>query len=127
MKEVHINYSSGRVKAEIASSQLQKAKGLRGRTSGKMLFQFNKLKKPSMEMIGVKKPLYMYGMLELSNNAALVVTKKRMKPFKLRDRSTWTTYSPDKPVHYILESFEQLDLKKNDKVTFTDPELETIF
>lgn len=127
MKEVNINYSSGRVKAEIASSQLQKAKGLRSRTTGKMLFQFNKLKKPSMEMIGVKKPLYMYGMLKLSNNAALVVTKKRMKPFRLRNRSSWKTYSPDKQVHYILESFEELDLKKNDKVTFTDPELETIF
>lgn len=126
MRQVYLDYQGGRIKAELATSYWQKMKGMRRRSSGKMLFTFNKAQDPAMEMIGVKKPLWLYGMKKLSPNSAIVVTSKKMKPFKLRDRSTWTTYSPGRPVHYLLESFEKLDLTKDDVVRFTDPELDQL-
>ncbi len=127
MKEIHMDYHGGRIEAEIADNPLARTKGMRGRSSGKMLFQFTKAMKPSMDMVGVRDTLWMYGMIKLSTDTAMVVCNKKMKPFKLRDRSTWKTYKPQKEVHYILESFEKLELSYGDKVIFTDPELEKIF
>jgi len=127
MRTIQIKYSDGEIEAQHADNVWAKTKGMRGRSKGKMLFSFQPAQKPVMDMVGVRDTLYMYGMIELSEDAAMVVCIQKMQPFKLRDRSTWKTYKPEKPVHYILESFEKLDLSQGDKVVFTDPELEEIF
>lgn len=127
MRKIHIHYRGRRIKAELAQTTLEQFKGLRGRHSGKMLFRFSKAQQPSMDMIGVKDELYMYAMRELGENTATVISTDIMQPVKLRDRSTWRTYKPEKPVHYILESFDKLNLHKGHKARFKHPELDQIF
>ena len=126
MNTININYNGKKIKAEQASNPITKTKGMRGRSKGKMLFSFTPAQQPVMDMIGVRDTLYMYGMIKLSEDAAMVVCNKKMKPFKLRERSTWKTYKPQKEVHYILESFEKLALSYGDKVIFTDPALDEV-
>lgn len=121
-----IEYGGQSIEAEYAKSIWAKTKGMRARSQGKMLFSFKTTSKPAMDMVGVKDSLWMYGMIKLSENAAMVVCKQKMQPFRLRNRETWKTYKPSKKVHYILESFEELDMQEGTKVTFKDPELEEI-
>ena len=113
----YVSFNDQEIEVETAGKPLEKFLGLRGRSSGKMLFSFNPITDPAMDMLGVSDPLWMYGLkYNPGGQGCLVVSVDKMEPASLWDPRTWELYRPGHKVKYVLESFEELDLEKGDIV-----------
>lgn len=116
MDTIKIDLGNREIEAETAGKPIAKAKGLRGRTSGKMLFSFNPPSNPGFDMVGVSEPIWIYGLKHNPGGCGeLVVSADKLEPWSL-DPRTWKMYFPGHKCKYVLESFEELDLEKGDVV-----------
>jgi len=116
----YVNFNDQEIEVETAGKPLEKFLGLRGRSSGKMLFSFNPRTDPVMDMFGVSEPIWMYGLIHNSGGKGeLVVSVDKMEPSSIVDPRTWSLYRPGHKVKYVLESFEKLDLEKGDIVNLS--------
>lgn len=101
MKDVELKIDGETYQVPVAESILDKSLGLRFRSSGKMLFPLNR--KSVIDGFFVFGKLYLYFIKE-----GKVVEKAILKP--------WRLYRPSERPEFLLESSEQLDLRKGDEV-----------
>jgi len=99
------------VEAFHASSPLELAKGMRGRSSGVMLLEFPELGKHSLDMALVPRSLYLYFLDEDGQ----VIETGRASTWSW-DPRTWESYKPQRAYKYVVESFHPLVLEKGDTV-----------
>lgn len=111
MSDTYIKVDGDRYRVEEAKTLIQKAWGLSMREKGKMLFVFEKPQKPTFDMMLVQHPLHMY----FIDSQQEVKDCVKAEPWTL-DPRTWKLYRPERPVKYVLESFEDLDLQQGDKI-----------
>lgn len=114
MEKIKLEVNGERIEAELADNFLTRAKGLSFRNSGKMLFKFPRDTSASIDMMFLSEPLYLYFM----NSEGEVIEIQKAEPWSWNPR-TWMFYSPSESYRYLLESFENLDLFKGDKLTFS--------
>jgi uncharacterized membrane protein (UPF0127 family) len=113
MTKVDVRFNGDKVEAEVADSLLKKSWGLSRRSEGKMLFVFSGERKPAIDMMLVSQPLYLYFM----DADRVVVDSYRAEPWGV-DPRTWRLYRPCVDSKFLLESFEDLDLREGDKLSF---------
>lgn len=94
-----------------AKTFLQKFIGLRLSKKEKMLFKFNNLVREPIDMFLVLKPLYLY----FFDNEKKLISVEKAEPLTLNPK-TWKIYRPKQKYQYLLESTEELNLKKGDKI-----------
>jgi len=99
--------------AEVADNIVKKFWGLSLRNSGKMLFVFSRDVKTSIDMMLLSEPLYLYFL----DSDKKVVEKMKAQPWTWSPR-TWKLYRPEKKYRYLLESFQELKLEKDDVLEF---------
>ena len=110
---IEIEASKEKFKAELADNILKKSWGLSMRNKGKMFFVFSRPGRPPIDMMLVQRPLYLYFL----DSGKEVVDVQFAEPWTF-DPRTWRIYRPEVDAKYLLESFEELDLKEGDKVSF---------
>lgn len=111
--KAEISVSNKTFDAEIADTFLSKFAGFRLRSEGKMIFKFSEDSKAFIDMMLVPETLYLY-FLDSDKN---VIEIQKAEPWSLNPK-TWKLYRPDKPYRYLLESFEKLELSKDDTLEF---------
>jgi uncharacterized membrane protein (UPF0127 family) len=108
---VEISIEDRTFEAELADSILKRARGLSFRSSGKMLFRFDRDTLASIDMMFLSEPLYLYFM----DSSGEILEVQRAEPWGYHPR-TWNLYSPEEPYRYLLESFEKLELEEGDQL-----------
>ncbi len=111
MKNEKIKAGKKELEVEIADNVFNRAKGLSFREEGKMLFKFPFPVKTSIDMMFLSKPLYLY----FFNSDKELIHKEKALPWAWNPK-TWKLYRPNQKYQYLLESFEPLELEKNDKL-----------
>lgn len=111
--KVRIKTSENSFEAELADNVLSKFTGFRFCSEGKMLFQFPRDTRAAIDMMFVRKPLYLY-FLDADKK---VIEVQKADPWTLNP-FTWKVYRPEKPYRYLLESFERLELSEEDGLEF---------
>ena len=114
-KKAEIKFKDAKLQLEIAETFLQRAWGLSLREKGKMLFKFSKPTKTRVDMMLLSRPLYLYFL----NREREVIEVQKAEPWSWNPK-TWKLYSPDKKYNYLLESFEELNLKEGDSIEIED-------
>lgn len=99
--------------AEKADTFLSKFMGFRFHSEGKMLFSFHREKNPAIDMMLVSESLYLY----FIDSDKKIINTQKATSYSF-DPRTWKLYRSEKPYRYLLESFEELDLKKGDQLEF---------
>lgn len=110
-KKAEITFKDKEYRLEVAENFLQKSWGLSLRKEGKMLFKFSKPTGTKVDMMLLSKPLYLYFL----NQEKEVIEAQKAEPWTW-DPRTWKLYKPDKKYTYLLESFEELNLKEGDSI-----------
>ncbi len=93
------------IEAELADDPVSKARGMRFRSEGKMLFSFYE-RKPVIDMMFVPVPLQ------------LVFLDSEKKVVDIQEAKPWRFYRPGEPARYLLESTEPLELEEGDRLEF---------
>lgn len=96
---------------ELADSFISRAKGLSLRKKGKILFKFPRPTRAKIDMALLSKPLYLYF---FNSDRELIYTEKA-EPWSWNPK-TWHFYRPEEKYQYLLESFENLELEKGEKL-----------
>ena len=115
-EKIEVDHKNQSFRAEVADNFLFRAKGLSFRSSGKMLFKFPRGTNASIDMMFLSKPLYLYFM----NSEKEVVEIQKAEPWSWNPK-TWKLYSPDQKYRYLLESFEKIEIKEGDRLSFEEP------
>lgn len=110
-KEAVIETKEDRYKVEVADSLLKRAWGLSLSDKGKMLFVFPGSTNAKIDMMMLSDPLWLYFL----NEQKQVISVQKAMPWGL-DPRTWRLYSPDENYSYLIESFDKLDLEKEDEI-----------
>ncbi|NMJ92666.1 hypothetical protein GLT81_00210 [Nanohaloarchaea archaeon] len=113
MTKLNVRFDGGKVEAEVADSLLKKSWGLSRRSEGKMLFVFSGESRPAIDMMLVSQPLHLYFL----DADRVVADSYRAEPWGV-DPRTWRLYRPCVDSKFLLESFEDLDLREGDKLSF---------
>lgn len=106
-----IKAGNNTINVKIAENVLRRAIGLSFKENGKMLFKFPFPVKTSIDMMFLSTPLYLY----FFDSDKELIHKEKALPWSWNPK-TWILYSPEEKYQYLLESFEELDLKKGDKL-----------
>ena len=114
-KKAIVRFKEKRREVEVSETFLQRAWGLSLRKEGKMLFKFSKPTKTRVDMMLLSRPLHLYFL----NQKREVIEVQKAEPWSWNPR-TWKLYSPDKKYSYLLESFEELNLKEGDSIEIED-------
>jgi len=109
---VEISSKTG-FEAQLADNFVSKFMGFRFCSEGKMFFQFRRDTKALIDMMLVPEPLYLY----FIDSDKTVIEVRKAEPWSWNHR-TWKFYRSEKPYRYLLESFEELDIDKDDKLEF---------
>ncbi len=112
-KKTKIRYQQKTFEAEVANNFLTRAWGLSLRKKGKMLFKFPRKTKASIDMMLLSKPLHLYFL----NSQKQIINVQKAQPWTWNPK-TWKTYRPNQKYKYLLESFEDLEIKKGHKLEF---------
>lgn len=110
---VEVEIGREKIEAELATSLLEKTKGMGFRKEGKMLFVFSSDTRARIDMMFLSVPLQ----LIFQDSEKKVIDVQRAEPWSL-DPRTWRLYYPGKPYRYLLESTEFLDVEKDDHLKF---------
>ena len=110
MKELKFN--GEKASAEVADTFLKRGIGLSLRTKGKMLFKFEKEVNLPIDMMLMRKPLHLYFM---NSDKKVIYVEKADPWYKLPENFF---HSPEQSYRYLLESFEELNIGKGDKIDF---------
>lgn len=110
---VKIQVSDRSFEAELADTVVSKFMGFRFRSEGKILFCFPRDTHALIDMMLVRKPLYLYFM----DSNKQVIEVQKADPWSLNPK-TWKFHRPDEPYRYLLESFDKLDLAEGDRLEF---------
>jgi uncharacterized membrane protein (UPF0127 family) len=114
MEREEIEIDGKKFEAEVADNLFTRAKGLSFRSEGKMLFKFPRDTRGKIDMVFLSRPLYLYFM----NSEGEVIDVQEAEPWTFDPRS-WRLYSPGRPYRFLLESFEELDVKEGDFMEFS--------
>lgn len=106
-----IRVENQEIQVEQADTLIKRIKGLSFRKKGKMLFIFPKPGKNRIDMMFLSKPLYLY----FFDKDKRLIEKQKAKPWTWNPK-TWKLYKPKKEYQYLIESFEPLNIKQNDKL-----------
>jgi len=79
----------------------------------KCFSSFEETQKALIDMMLVPEPLYLY----FIDSDKTVIEVRKAEPWSWNHR-TWKFYRSEKPYRYLLESFEELDIDKDDKLEF---------
>lgn len=110
---MQITFKDQKIDVELADSFLKRAWGLSRRKEGKMLFKFPRETQAKIDMALLSKPLYLY----FFNPDKELIYHEKASPWTWNPK-TWSMYSPPGKYRYLLESFEELELKEGDKINF---------
>lgn len=100
-----LEYSKGVIEVEKAEGFLEKARGLRGKSKGSMLFKFQSVSKPVIDMILVPKRLQL-----------IFISEEMEVQEIIHAEPGFNFYTPEKPCKYLLETFSFTSIKKGEKV-----------
>lgn len=107
-----IDIGEREIEAEVADSVWRRALGLSFRSKGKMLFKFPNDTRAPIDMMLMRRKLFLYFM----NSEKKIIHVEEAHPWYKLPRKL--LHRPEESYRYLLESFEQLDLEKGDKVEF---------
>ena len=107
-----IELPNRKVEAEVADTVLKRALGLSFRKKGKMLFKFSRDTRAPIDMMFMRKSLFLYFM----NSEKEVIHVERAEPWYTLPKKL--LYRPDEKYRFLLESFEELDVKEEDELGF---------
>ncbi|MFB6292501.1 MAG: DUF192 domain-containing protein [Candidatus Nanohaloarchaea archaeon] len=110
---VRVKAGGEEFEASVADDVFSHFMGLRFQDSGKMLFEFESGSRGALDMAFVPRPLHLYFMDEDRE----VFEVGRAEPWT-PDPRTWSFYRPEREFHYLLESFEKLDVEEGDRLEF---------
>jgi uncharacterized membrane protein (UPF0127 family) len=113
MRNIEVKAGDRLIKAELADNFLSRGKGLSFRSEGKMLFVFPRFTRAKIDMMFLSKPLYLYFM----DSEKEVINVQKAEPWSWNPK-TWKLYSPGVKYHYLLESFEDLEIEEGEVVEF---------
>ncbi|MBC5793445.1 MAG: DUF192 domain-containing protein [Nanohaloarchaea archaeon] len=113
MRKTEVKSDREKFDVEVAESFISKSWGLSLRSSGRMLFVFNRNTGAKVDMMLLSKPLHLYFL----DSEKKVIEKQKAEPWKF-DPRTWKLYSPENKYRYLLESFERLEIGEGDKLEF---------
>lgn len=106
-KYAHVGLPDGSwIDAALATTYWQQLKGLRFQSSGTMLFQLDG-SAPLVDSFFMTRPVHLYFLDEDCD----VVETALLRP--------WSFYRPNSDAAYLLESFEDLGLEKDDELTLS--------
>ncbi len=114
-KEIKIGFKNKHHAVEVAENLLQRAWGLSLRKEGKMLFKFSNPTRTKVDMMLLSRPLYLYFL----NQEKEVIEVQKAEPWGWNPK-TWKLYRPEQSYSYLLESFEELNLKEGDSIEIED-------
>lgn len=101
-----------KVEAEVADTVLKRAIGLSFRTEGKMLFKFPGETRAPIDMMLMRKPLFLY----FTNSEKEIIHVEQAEPWCNLPRKL--LHRPGEEYRYLLESFEDLGLEEGDRLEF---------
>lgn len=110
-----IKLGNRKLEVEIATTPLEKMKGMSFREEGKMLFVFDKDVKDPLHMATLSVPLQMI----FFNSRKDIIDIQRAEPWTMNPL-TWKTYKPDTSYRFVLESTDFLDLEIGGSFEFID-------
>ncbi|MFQ3307815.1 MAG: uncharacterized membrane protein (UPF0127 family) [Candidatus Nanohaloarchaea archaeon] len=114
MKTQKVEVGNREITVDIADNFLTRSWGLSFRKQGKMLFKFSEPTKARIDMMLLSKPLWLYFLDENKR----VIDIQKAEPWTSNPK-TWKLYSPDCKYRYLLESFEELEVKEGDQIKFS--------
>jgi uncharacterized membrane protein (UPF0127 family) len=107
-----IKFNGKEVEAEVAKSVLKRSWGLSLRKKGKMLFKFSRDTGAAIDMMLMRRKLYLYFM----NSEREVIHVEKAEPwYRLPEKFF---HRPEEKYRYLLESFEKLDIQEGDVLDF---------
>lgn len=109
---MEVDIGNRRIEVEKAESVLKRSLGLSLRTSGKMLFVFQRGTRLPIDMMLMRRPLYIYFL----NSEKEVMYAERAEPWYTLPKKL--LHRPEEKYRYVLESFENLGLEEGDGVSF---------
>ena len=107
-----VKINNREIETEVADSVLKRAIGLSLRKRGKMLFKFPNDVRAPIDMMLMRRKLFLYFM----NSEKEVIYTEEAKPWYKLPRKL--LHRPEQKYRYLLESFEELDLEEGDKIEF---------
>lgn len=107
-----INIGEREIEADVADSVWRRALGLSLRKKGKMLFKFPKDTRAPIDMMLMRRKLYLYF---INSEKEIIHTEKAIPWYKLPQK---LFHQPKHKYRYLLESFEELNLEKGDEIEF---------
>ena len=105
-----IKTGNSKHEVKVADNILTRAWGLSLKKEGKMLFKFSRNTSAAIDMMLLSRPLYLY----FANQEKEIIHKEKAEPWTWNPK-TWKTYRPRKKYKYLIETFEPLELEKEDK------------
>ena len=100
------------IEVEVADNTLKRAIGLSLRKKGKMLFKFPRETQAPIDMMLMRDDLHLYFM----NQEKEIIHVEKAEPWYKLPKKLF--HRPQKEYRYLLESFEELNLKEGDKIKF---------
>jgi uncharacterized membrane protein (UPF0127 family) len=113
MSNIEIETEQQEFEAELADRLVDHFMGMRGRSQGKMFFDFRGTASGRIDMFGVKTDLYLY----FIDSEKQVIDIQHAEPWT-SDPRTWRFYTPGTDYRYLLESSEELGLEEGDEISF---------
>jgi len=107
-----ITFKDTKIEAEIADTSWKRTKGLSLRKKGKMLFKFPENVEAPIDMMLMRKNLYLY----FINSEKEIIHVGKAEPWYKLPKKFF--HRPDEDYRYLLETFESLDLEVGDRVSF---------
>ena len=109
---MEVDIGDRKVEVERANSVLKRSLGLSLRTSGKMLFIFEKDTRLPIDMMLMRRPLHIYFL----NSEKEVIHSEMAEPWYHLPEKFF--HRPEGKYRYVLESFEDLCLEPGQRITF---------
>lgn len=100
---------------KLADNFLARSWGLSLKTQGKMLFKFPRETRAAIDMMLLSKPLHLY----FIDKNQKIINIQKAQPWT-KNPKTWKIYRPEQKYKYLLESFEQLNLEKDDQIKLSE-------
>jgi uncharacterized membrane protein (UPF0127 family) len=107
-----IDIGNREIEADVADSVLKRSLGLSFRTEGKMLFKFPRDTRAPIDMMLMRKRLYLYFM----NSEKKVIHVEVAEPWYRMPKKLF--HRPESSYKFVLESFEELDVEEGDCLEF---------
>lgn len=107
-----VKLDSSEIQAKVADNYWKRGLGLSLRKKGKMLFKFPSETKAPIDMMFMRRKLFLYFM----NSDKEVIHIERAKPWYRLPSKLF--HSPPEKYRYLLESFEDLNIEEGDRLYF---------